>query len=189
MRVLTLALGLRFAITFLLVVVSRIALADWTIAGAQFLCDQKHQVFQLIPSDQNSWDVGTVNGRPGFKRLKTGDSNLICRVGAYSVQAKMFVWSPGGNNCEAAGGVRIKSIRVNGVELFPQITEFNQDCNSGPPLQKIEVHAEAQGVSLKKCFVTRPGRVEAPKEECNSTAIHVALHPERQKTNIPERRP
>lgn len=160
----------------LLLLASQTTLADWGLSGAQYSCATKLDEFRLIPSDESSSDApGRRYERPGFTRLHDGSTDLICKLGRHKIAARLDVWPPANGQCEGAGGVRIESISVDGVELFPERTEFDWACTPDQPaLESVQIKALNNAITLTKCFSEPPpAGSEESKDKCESTTIDV----------------
>ena len=160
----------------LLLLASQTALADWELSGAQYSCAVQQGEFRLIPSNESSSDApGTMHEGPGFTRLRDGTTDFICKLGRHKLAGRLEVWPPANGQCEGAGGVRIESISVDRVELFPERTEFDWACTPDQPaLESVEIKALNHDITLTQCF-SQPPPVgsEESKGKCNSTTIDV----------------
>lgn len=130
------------------------AWADWSSAGAQYLCSQKSATFTLLPHDETS-EESNPPLEPGFTALPDGMSNVKCSLGKRKLQAKIAVTPPQARGmCMGGGSVDIASLVVDGVELADRSIQFNWSCSGGDkPIVKVVIRVTGSSVTLKECTV------------------------------------
>lgn len=172
----TLCWPAKVAAAVLVLVVSNSAIADWSIAGAQYSCSTKKAgKFVLLPYDQFS-DDGSPQLESGFKAIGEGLSKLACRIGTRKLTAQVGVTPPQSHGmCMGGGSVQISSLVVDGVELLKQGIQFNWSCVSDDaPIVKIAVRTSGNKVELEQCTgETRGTNGDDKKPSCSKTSFDI----------------
>lgn len=143
------------------------------MVGAQYLCDSKTQVFELLPYDRSSDDP--PEGIPlnsGFKEIPQGTPPFVCRLGSVSLRVVIDVYPPASHGQGmGAGFVRARSISVSGVELLPDSPAFDWSIDpQTPPLTRIRVTTVKQGaVKVDRCYTQGTSG-----ERCDSKYVQFA---------------
>src|SRR6266852_3967712 len=106
--------------------IPRTAWADWGLAGAQYTCSPKTKTFEVLPYDRSSDSTYDSVLGTGFKIVKPEHPRVTCRLGEHTLSAVVSVYAPGNGEGQGAGSVRISSISIIGVELFPDAPEFER---------------------------------------------------------------
>lgn len=154
--------------------VSRPAVADWGLSGAQASCQSESGLFRILPSDESSSDApGTVYVKPGFRKLPEGRNRLSCTLKNYRLTAIIDVMPPGNGQCEGAGFVGIFSLDINGVELTHGYELLAWSCvDDAPSLVDVQVRALDHGVSITRCY-EKDSDSEEQTPQCNSQTVDV----------------
>ena len=146
------------------------AQADWGQAGAQYLCDSRAHVFDLVPYDRSSSDPPEgIPLKTGYKEIPQNAPPFACDLGAVSLHVAIDVSPPASHGQGmGAGIVRARSISVSGVELLPDSPDFDWSIDArNPPLIRIRVSAVRKGIlTVERCHGQSPG-----SEDCDSKDV------------------
>jgi hypothetical protein len=128
------------------------ARADWALAGAQYRCDRKAGVFELLPYNRSSSGDDVI--RPGYHVIAEDAPTFTCRMGDVSLRVKIEVFPPAAHGTSKGGGfVRAQSISASNIELLPDSPAFDWSISpSEPALTRIRVTANGSGqVTVERC--------------------------------------
>jgi hypothetical protein len=110
--------GMWFAIAIFAAGCSSIAKADWTQAGAQYLCDGQSQVFELLPYDRSSDDPpGGITPKTGYREIPQNAPPIVCALGTMSLHAAIAV-SPPASHGQGMGDGYVAVIWVPTAGLY-----------------------------------------------------------------------
>lgn len=140
-------------VCLLMISASRPALADWSIAGVQYSCDQQHQSFELLPYERTSSDPEAA-ANSGFKIVKEGHPSITCQLGTHILRAKMDIYPPAAQGqCMGGGFVRADSISVSDVELLPNASSLGWDCpGADNDLIRVRIVITGGQLSVQRCY-------------------------------------
>lgn len=149
------------------------AWADWGEAGAQYLCDSKSRVFELLPYDRSSDDPAEgIHPKPGYKEIPQGAPPFVCALGAISLHLVIDVYPPASHGQGmGAGFVRARSMAVSDVELLPDSPAFDWSIDpQTPPLTRLRVEVAKPGtLRLDRCYSQG-----TPGETCDTKDVPIA---------------
>jgi uncharacterized protein len=151
------------------------AQADWGLAGAQYLCDEKANAFEVLPYERSSDDPPAgIPLQAGFKEIKSDHPGITCKISGRILHATISVLSPGNGQCEGQGLVRAESISVSGLELLPDRPFFDWACDSSDiPLVKIRVTLRESDLAVEKCYAKIVPAGAPPENHCDTNSIDI----------------
>jgi hypothetical protein len=161
--------------SFFILAFSSIARADYIEAGAQYICDQKTNLFDLRPYQQTS--EGDSKILPDYKVLKGGVSKISCQIGGHSFSTEINIVPPRNGMCMGGGDVVINKMQVDGSEISKRL-DFDRGCFLNEPvIVHIQVGAKDRKIFLQKCSTTEYtwDPTQAPFS-CEDTEIKPVSH-------------
>jgi hypothetical protein len=161
-----------FAIAICAAGYSSNAKADWTQVGAQYRCDGKSRMFELLAEDRSSDDLPEgVTPKTGYREIPQNAPPIVCALGTMSLHASIEVYPPSSHGQGmGVGYVAVRSLSVSDVELFPDSPAFDWSIEpQTPPLTRIRVIAGKPGtVRVDRCYTPDSGG-----ERCDSKEVPV----------------
>jgi ankyrin repeat protein len=161
--------------TIILALWSGATWADWSLAGAQYKCDERANTFVLLPYDRSSDDPPDGSPpKPGYHEIAAASVPIVCKVGAHEIHADIAVFPPVNGMCMGGGTVGIRDISAHGVNLVPGVYQFNWQCPAEQvALTKILITAVANRLRVERCFTSTLPSEPPAAAKCKSEDIDI----------------
>ena len=143
-------------------------------AGAQYSCDSKAHVFDLLAYDHAIEGVPGFPLKAGYKEIPQGAPPFVCALGPVSLRLVVSVYPPSNGQGMGSGYVEARSMSASNVELLPDSPAFDGSPDSSQPvLIRVRVTAKEGAVRVERCYQEDSDQ-QSPAERCESKEVPVA---------------
>jgi hypothetical protein len=131
------------------------AWADWSIAGAQYACNNHSHSFEIRPTIAYSSSSDPPTDAPltgAFKKVHS-DRPIACSFGKDTLRTTIRIIEPSDGNGMGGGRADITSMRLGALRLFSRTEYLGWGSERAEDrLVRVRVSSEKGSVSVERCY-------------------------------------
>lgn len=153
------------------------AWADWSMAGAQYACNNDSHSLEIRPTIAYSSSSDPPADAPlagGFKKVHSGRP-IACSLGKDTLRTTIRIIKPNDGNGMGGGRVDITSMRLGDLRLFSRTEYLGWDSERVEDrLVRIQVSSEKGSVSIERCYGEVDLQNQPKIDHCETKSLRIS---------------